>query len=72
MFVHTKLRYSIKDLETLLGIGRTKINSEMNQGRLGYFKDGGRKFSGPDDVDRYNALCQEESKTLDRISKSEE
>ena len=71
MFVHAKPRYSIKDLEVLLDIGRTKIHSEMNRGRLGFYKDGGRIFSGPDDVDRYNALCKKESKTLDRIDKSE-
>ena len=71
MFIHTKPRYSIKDLEVLLDIGRTKINYEMNQGRLGFYKDGGRTFSGPSHVDRYLALCEEESKTSDSIDSSE-
>ena len=61
MFSHTKPRYSTNDLIILLGIGRTKLHSEIKSGRLKAYKSGNRYYFDPLDVDTYLALCRKES-----------
>ncbi len=71
-FIHTKPRYTIADLESLLSVGRATIYKEINEGRLKSYttgarrqKDGtanaGRRFISPAAVDEYVALLERES-----------
>ena len=60
MFNHIKPRYSTDDLITLLGIGRTKLHSEIKSGRLKAYKSGNRFFADSPDVDTYLELCRKE------------
>ena len=60
MFHHTKPRYSINDLCDLLDIGRARLYADINSGRLQTHKVRKRRFSCPDDVDQYVALCRRE------------
>lgn len=61
MFQHKKPRYTLDDLTGLLSLGKTTLHAEIKKGRLKTYKAGGRTFSDPPDVDRYLALCREES-----------
>ena len=60
MFQHTKPRYSINDLCDLLDIGRARLYTDINSGKLQTHKVGKRRFSCPDDVDQYVSLCKQE------------
>ncbi len=61
MFNHTKPRYSIRDLLSLLNIGRAGLYSEINAGRLRTYKVGNRRFADPDDLDRYIKITRQEA-----------
>lgn len=60
MYQHTKPRYTINDLLDLLGTGRASLYADINSGKLQTHKVGKRRFSRPDDVDQYVALCKQE------------
>ena len=56
MFVHTKPRYSIKDLCALLNQGRANIYAAINRGELETHLIGARRFATPEALDKHIAL----------------
>lgn len=58
MFHHTKPRYSVNDLISLLSIGRARLYADINAGKLATYKIGKRRFASPEAVDNYVALCE--------------
>jgi hypothetical protein len=53
MFVHTRPRYSINDLLTLLNIGRATLYADIGAGKLETYKIGKRRFATPKALDNY-------------------
>ena len=58
---HTKPRYTINDLISLLSIGRGTLYSEIQSGRLDTYTIGKRRFADPTAVDQYVELCKKEA-----------
>ncbi len=63
MFTHTKPRYSINDLLTLLSIGRARLYADINAGKLATYKIGKRRFAEPEAIDLYVETCKQEAQT---------
>ena len=61
MYIHIKPRYSIRDLLSLLDIGRAGLYAEINAGRLKTYKVGKRRFADPADLDRYIEITRQEA-----------
>jgi hypothetical protein len=61
MFTHTKPRYSINDMLTLLSIGRSRLYDDINGGKLATYKVGKRRFAEPEALDRYVELVRREA-----------
>ena len=61
MFTHSKPRYSIRDMLGLLSIGRGRLYSEINQGKLKTYKIGKRRFAAPEAIDDYVERCRKEA-----------
>jgi len=53
VFQHQKPRYSINDLMLLLSIGRARLYTDINEGKLRTYKIGKRRFAAPEAVDKY-------------------
>jgi hypothetical protein len=58
MFLHTKPRYAINDLLSLLNIGRARLYADINAGKLVTYKIGKRRFTKPIELDRYVEECE--------------
>ena len=61
MFTHTKPRYSVNDLISLLSIGRARLYADINQGKLKTYKIGKRRFADPQALDSYVETCKQEA-----------
>ena len=61
MFQHTKPRYSISDLLTLLSIGRARLYEDIQMEKLKTYKDGKRRFASPKALDSYVELSEKEA-----------
>ena len=53
MFVHNKLRYSIKEVDQLFGQGPAKTYEDIRAGKLKTYKEGKRRFTTPEWLDEY-------------------
>jgi len=62
MFIHTKPRYPIKDLLQLHNCGRARLYEDINSGKLETYLVGCRRYASPEAVDRYNKICEQESR----------
>ncbi len=60
-FSHTKPRYSINDLISLLSVGRSRLYSDINQGKLETYTIGKRRFADPQALDNYVEICKQEA-----------
>jgi excisionase family DNA binding protein len=58
MFIHSKPRYSINDLLSLLNIGRAHLYADINAGKLSTYKIGKRRFAKPEALDKYVEECE--------------
>lgn len=63
MFQHYKPRYTIEDMLKLLSIGRARLYSDINQGKLETYKIGKRRFVDPQELDNYVEACKQEATT---------
>ena len=63
MFLHTKPRYSINDLLTLLSIGRARLYEDIQMEKLKTYKLGKRRFASPEALDSYVEICQQEAQS---------
>ena len=61
MFIHTKPRYSINELVSLLSVGRAKLYEEIQLERLKTYKLGKRRFASPEALDSYVKQCEKEA-----------
>jgi excisionase family DNA binding protein len=58
MFTHTKPRYTVTDMLALLGIGRSRLYADINDGKLLTYKIGKRRFAKPEALDSYVKECE--------------
>jgi excisionase family DNA binding protein len=61
MFIHTKPRYNINDLLSLLSIGRSRLYAAIAAGELETYKIGKRRFTSPAALDAYVATKEMEA-----------
>lgn len=57
-----KLAFSVEDAARVLGVGRTKIFSEISEGRMLSFKSGGRTLISLNALHKWIADREAESK----------
>ena len=61
MFNHSKPRYSINDVLKLLSIGRAGLYADIRTGKLKTYKIGKRRFTDPEELDRYVENCKQQA-----------
>jgi hypothetical protein len=60
MFVHSKLRYTIKEVNGLFGQGPARTYEDINGGKLRTYKEGKRRYTTPEWLDEYAARKKRE------------